>query len=86
MDRVPLSYESDPGAGLAVCLLFGDTPCVFVPCWLVDSPSLTQAALAPRILLPVMSGHTQMIQQKPAAHCIHAARWHLCSSAALPSQ
>lgn len=46
MDRVPLSYESDPGAGLAVCLLFGDTPCVFVPCWLVDSPP------SPRLLWP----------------------------------
>ena len=52
----------------AVCVLFGDTPCVFGPCWLVDSPSLAQAALAPRILLPVMSAHTQMIsgsQQHP---------------------
>lgn len=62
----------------SVYLHFWGTPQVSAPCWLLDSPSRRSHAACD-------AGAHPMMQRKPAAHCIHAARWHLSFSAQINS-
>lgn len=89
VDRVPLTMNLTWRLAFSVCLHFGNTLWVFASCWLIGNPPRP----APHCLDPQESLRSHaacdawahlMIQRKPAAHCIHAVRWHLSFCAVKP--